>query len=170
MYADGVEVFHRADGEHVARAVAQNFELNLLPAANVAFDEHLGYGREHKAVVRDETELLFIVCNAAAGAAQSVSGTDDYGVAAYSVGHLHALVDSVCDIGGNDGLAYLVHRLFEELSVLGPVDRVDVYAYELYAIFVEEALLCQLAAERKTRLAAERGQKTVGPLLYYNSL
>ena len=54
MYADGVKVFHGADGEHVACAVPEHFELYLLPAADILFDEYLRYGRKHKSVVRYE--------------------------------------------------------------------------------------------------------------------
>ena len=123
MYAYGVEVFHRADGEHVARAVAQNFELYLLPAADVLFDEHLRYGREHQAVVGYDFELLFAMSNAAARAAQRVCGAHYYGVAANLFCHFKALFHRICDVGGNDGLVYLLHRLFEELPVLRPVYR-----------------------------------------------
>ena len=64
----------------------------------------------------------------------------------------------------------LFHRLLEEFSVLGAVDGVKIYAYELDAVLVEESLLRQLAAERKTRLSAERSEKAVGTLLDYYSL
>ena len=166
MNADGVEVFHRADGKNVARTVAQNFKLYLLPSAYVPFDEYLRDGREHEPVMGDEAELLLVVSHAAARAAQSVSGADDYGVAAYSVGNLYALVDGIRDVGGNDGLPDFIHGLLEELPILRPVDRVDVDAYELNAVFVKETLLGELAAERETGLTAERGEETVGALLY----
>ncbi len=51
MNSDGVEVFHRAHGEHVALAVAQNLEFDFLPAAYILFDKHLSYGRKHKPVI-----------------------------------------------------------------------------------------------------------------------
>ena len=155
MYTYGVKVFHRADGEHIARAVAQHLELYLLPAADISFDEYLGNGREHQTVVSNEPELLFVVGDAAAGTAQRVRGTDDDGIAAYSVCHLHALFDGVRDVRRNDGLTYLVHGLFEQFPVLCPVYRIDVYAYELDAVLIQKALLGKFAAKGETRLSAE---------------
>ena len=168
MDADGVEVLHRADGEHVARTVAQHFELYLLPAADVFFYEHLCDGREHQAVVSDYLKLFLVVGDAAARTAKGVRGADYYGIAAYPLRNLKALFHRICDIRRNDGLVYLLHRLFEEFPVLRPVYRAQVYAYELYAPLVQKSLFGELASEREPRLAAERGEQAVRTLLYYD--
>ena len=164
VHADGVEVLHRADGEHVPRAVAQHFELDLLPAADVLFDEHLRDGREHEAVVGDEAELLLVVRDAAARAAQRERGTHDDGIAEFFCDR-DAFVHRIGDVGRDDGLMDLFHRLLEEFAVLRPIDRIELGADELDAPFIEETRLCKLAAHRKAGLAAEGGEEGVGALL-----
>ena len=164
MHADGVEILHRADGEHVPRAVAQDFELDLLPAADVLFDEHLRDGREHEPVVGDEAELLLVVRDAAARAAQRERGAHDDGIAELFC-DLNALVHRIGNVRRNDGLMDLLHRLLEELAVLRPVDGVELGADELDPPFVQETGLGELAAHRKAGLAAEGGKQGVGTLL-----
>ncbi len=165
MDSHGVYVFHRADGEHVARAVAENLELYLLPSAYVLLNEHLRYGREQQAVVGYEPQLLLIVCHAAAGAAQSVRRAHNYGIAADALCNLHALVHRVGDVRRHDRLVNFLHGLLEQLSVFGAVYGVQVDAYELHAVLVQEAGFCQLASEGEPRLPAEAGEDGVRFLL-----
>ena len=65
--ADRVEVFHGADRDDVALAVANNLELNLLPARNALFNEDLGDRRKRKAVCRNLHELFAVIDDTAAG-------------------------------------------------------------------------------------------------------
>ena len=162
--ADGIDVFHGADGDDVARTVAQHFKFDLLPAADVFFDEHLRDGRKHEPVVRDEAQLLLVMRDAAARAAQREGGAHDDGIAEL-VRDRHALLHRIGDVGRDDGLADLLHGLLEELAVLRAVDRVELRADELDAPLVEEAVLGELAAERKPRLPAERGEQGIRPFL-----
>ena len=167
--ADRVEVFHRADGDHVAVAVAQHFKLDLLPAVDVLFDQHLRDGREHQAIVRDGAQLFLVVGDAAARAAQREGGADDDGVAD-ALGDRHALVHRIGDVGRDDGLADLLHGLFEQLAVLRAVDGVHLGADQLDPPLVEEALFGELAADGQTGLAAEGGEQAVRALLFDDAL
>ena len=169
MYTDGVEVFHRADGEHVASAVAQNFKLDFLPSAYVLFDKYLRDGRKHKTVMSDEPEFFFVISNATACAAERIRRAHDNGIAADFFGYGYALVYCISDVGRNYRLTDFVHRLLEKFSVLRSVYAVNVYADELYAVFVKEAFLGKFAAERKSRLTAEGCEKAVRTFLYYYS-
>ena len=69
MNSDRVKVFHRTNGDHIACAVAKHFEFNFFPAVNVFFNQYLRDRREHKPIVRDRAQILFIICHAAARAA-----------------------------------------------------------------------------------------------------
>ena len=42
VHSDGIEVFHRAHGDGVARAVAHDLELDFLPARDPFFHQDLG--------------------------------------------------------------------------------------------------------------------------------
>ena len=114
--------------------------------------------------MRNGTQLFFIVRHAAAGAAERERGADNDGIAD-PVRNFDALFNRICNIGRNNGLPDLLHRLFEQLSVLRPVDGVDLCTDQLDAPFIEEPLFCELAAHRQPRLPAERSEQAVRPLL-----
>ena len=162
--ADGVKVFHRADGQHVAVAVAQHFELDLFPAVDVFFDEHLRDRRKHETVVRNGAQFFLVERNAAACAAQRERGTDDDGISDL-IGDRDALLDGVCDVGRHDGLPDLLHGLFEQFAVLGAVDRVDFGTDEFDAPLVQESFLGKFAADGQPRLPAERSEQAVRAFL-----
>ena len=112
----------------------------------------------------DEAQLLFVVSDAAARAAERERRTDNDGIPEF-FGDRHALVHRIGNIGGNDGLTDLFHRLFEKLTILRAVDRVELGTDELDAPLIEETLFRELAAHGKTRLPAERGKQRIGTLL-----
>ena len=58
-----------------------------------------------------------------------------------------------------------VHRLAEQVAVLGAVDRLVVRADQLDAVALERAVLVQRLGEVERGLAAERRQQRVGPLV-----
>ena len=43
MYADGVDIFNEAYGNHVVVCIAYYLELKLFPAAYALLNEHLTY-------------------------------------------------------------------------------------------------------------------------------
>ena len=160
MNTYGVEVFHRADGKNVTRAVAQNFKLDFLPTADILFD----YGRKHKPVIGNQSQLFFVVSNAAARAAESVRRAHDYGIT-YIFRNFDALFNRVSYVRRNAGLIYFLHRFLEKLAVFGAVYRFEIYADKFNAVFFQKAAFGKLATQSKPSLSAERRQKTVGLFL-----
>ena len=53
----------------------------------------------------------------------------------------------------------LFHRLLEEFAILRPIDGVQLRPDEFDVPFIEKAALCELATQRKSRLAAQRSEK-----------
>ena len=82
-----VEVFHRADGDHIAHAVPHGLELDLLPAEDGPLHQNLGNGGGVQSRLGDDAQLRLIGRRAAAGPAQSKGGTDDDGITD-PLGHL----------------------------------------------------------------------------------
>ena len=80
MYADGVEVFHVTDGYRGIVGVAHDFVLYLFVALYALFNEDLMYGRKRKRVFDYLEELLFVVRETAARAAQRKCGSEHYGI------------------------------------------------------------------------------------------
>ena len=138
MHADGVEILHRADGDRVAGVVAHDLELDLFPAVDVLFDQHLMYRREHETVVGDYVELGVVVGDAAARSAEGESGAYDYRVADV-VSRPERVVVAVRYLGGDAGLPYFEHRLPEQLAVLRLFYRLGVGADEPDVLAAQEA-------------------------------
>ena len=70
VHAHRVDVLDRADDDAVVRLVADHLHLELLPAEHALLDQHLGGRRGVEAALDDLGELLAVVGDAAAGAAE----------------------------------------------------------------------------------------------------
>ena len=164
MDADGIDVFHRADGNHVAARVAHGLKLDLFPAVNILFHEDLRDRRGVEAAARNGAQLVRAVGDAAARAAEREGGADDDGIAD-AVGDGQRGVHIARDVRGDDRLADCLHGIFEALSILGAVDGVHICADEAHAVRVEKPGFAELHREGQPRLPAEPGQQAVRLLL-----
>ena len=69
VHADGIDVFHAADGDGGVVGVTHDLKLDLLITPDALFDQHLVDGRESEGVGADGDQLVLVVGKAAAGAA-----------------------------------------------------------------------------------------------------
>ena len=162
MDAQRVEVFHVADGDAVVKAVAHHLVFDFFPAAQRFLDEHLG--RECESFLHQGVELLGIVAESRAEAAQGVGCAHDDRVS-------QLLGDSQrrCLVGGGaaaDGLDVdLVEFLDKELAVFSVDDGAHGGAEHLHAVALEHSRAEELHAAVEGGLAAEGEQDAVGALL-----
>ena len=167
--AHGVEVLHAAHGNDVAGAVAHGFKLNFFPALDIPLHQNLGDGGHVQAGAGNDTELLFAVGHAAAGAAKGKGRADDHRVAD-AVSHRQSILQRFGNVRGDGGLADGGHGVLKELAILGLVDGLGVGAQEAHAVSLQEALLAQLHGDGEPHLAAEPGEHAVGLLLFDDAL
>ena len=166
--AHRVEVLDGADDDAVAGDVAHDLHLDLFPALNGLLDEDLGLGRERKALLADAQQVVVVVGDAAAGAAQGEGRADDHGVAPELVHAGLALGDGVRDSRLGHVEAAVLHGRGEQLAVLAGLDGVDVAADNLDAVLLEHAGVREGDGAVEAGLAAHVGQKRVGALLLDN--
>ena len=162
MHAHRVEVLDRADDHDVVGAVADDLELELVPAAHRLLDEHLA----DRALGEPALDLRCaarsrVVSEAAAVAAERERRPDDGGrrepVELAELGDDHA--------SRRRAGRTLSTALLEELAVLGAVDHVDCRADQLDPELRRgRPPSCELAREVERGLAAHRRQQRVGPL------
>ena len=81
-----------------------------------------------------------------------------------AVGAGQCVLQRLHDLGGDDGLMQLLHRLLEQLTVLGAVDGLRLAGQQTDAAAVKVAGAGQLHGEVQAHLAAEVGQHGVGLL------
>ena len=169
VHAHRVQVLHRAHGDGVALAVTHDLELDLFPPGDGLLHQNLGDGGQSQAVGRHFPQLLLVVDNAAARAAQGKGGADDHRVADL-LGKSLRVFHGGDHLRGNAGLTDLLHGVLEHLPVLGLVDGLGRGAQQPHVVALQEALLGQLHGEGQARLAAKAGEDAVGLFLLDDAL
>ena len=150
----------------LSAVIADHLHLELLPAEHALLDQHLVRGRGVEAALDDLGELLAVVGDAAARAAQREGGR----MIAGRPDVLRAPASASCagvrrarDFGRLE--ADPGHRLAEQLAVLGLVDHRRLGADHLDAELGEHAHAVEVERGVERRLPAHGRQQRVGPLL-----
>lgn len=153
VYAHGVEVLHRADGYDIAGMVAHDLELYLFPARDAFSMSTCVIGDRYSppaAISRSSFSSLAMPPPAppSVKAGRTMTGI------AYRFGEAHRAVHVVDDERGYARLAYGLHGVLEQLSVLRLVDGFGVHAEEADVMLFQETALVQLHGQRQTGLTA----------------
>ena len=133
VHAYGIDVFHGAHGDGVARRIAQRLELDFLPAIDVLFDQRLVDGRKREPRLGHFAQRGLVVCHAAARAAQRERGPHDHRIADLPR-HGHGLFHARSDARRDDRLADFAHGFSKELAVFGLVDGRRAGAQQAHAV------------------------------------
>ena len=163
MDAHRIEVLDRADDDAIVRAVADHLHLELLPPQHRFLDQHLVRRRDAQPAADDLLEFLLIVGDAAASAAQGEGGADDRRQPDKGERRLR-LLERAHEPALGRGEADPVHRLAEELAVLGLGDRRRLGADELDPVPLERARMHQRHRRVERGLPAHGRQQRVGAL------
>ena len=169
MHADRIQILHVADRNHIARAVAHDLVLNLLPARNAALHKHLSHAGEAETVLQYFNEGTAVFRNAAAAAAERVCRAQHDRIADF-LRKRDAVLDIFDDLRRCDRLADLFHGLLKELSVLRLLDGQRRGADQSDIVRRKEASLLKLHREIEARLATESRQHGVRLFLYNQAL
>ncbi len=161
--AHGIQVLNGAHHDHVVIEVAHHLQLELLPAQDALLHQHLPDGRQVQAPAQDGLELLDVVGDAAAGAAQGEAGAQDGGKARAGQ-DLPALLQAVGEAAPAGLQAQLVHQRLEAGPVLALLDGLHLGADEPRAEPLQQPRPVGLQGQVQRRLAAHRGQDRIRPL------
>src|ERR1035441_8512090 len=137
MDAHGVEVLYGADDDAVVVAVAHDLHLELLPAQQRLLDQDFGHGRQFEAALGHFVELLPVVSDAAAGAAECKRWADDQREPANLLRDLARFFGGVSGAADGHVEADGQHQILEHLAVLAALDGLGIGADHLDAVFVE---------------------------------
>jgi hypothetical protein len=162
VHAHRIDVLDRADDDEVVGDVAHHLELEFLPADDRFFDENLMHRAELEAALREVAELLDVVGDPAAHAAERKRRTDDQ-----REPERPRKIDRFRRRPREAALRHveadLAHRVLEQETILGDLDRFDRCADQLDVVLVERAGGRKIHGEVERRLAADRRQDCVGP-------
>ena len=163
VHAHRVDVFDRADDDAVVGPVADHLHLELFPPEHRLLDQHLVDRRGIQARGHDLLELLVVVGDPAAPAAERVARPDDR--------RQPDLGDRGSGLGErahDDAPRHLEpdprHRVAEQLAVLGLGDCSLRGADQLDAVALEGAVLGERARHVERGLAAHGRQARIRPL------
>ena len=160
MNAHRIQIFDRADDDAVVRLVADHLHLVLLPAEKRLFNEHFRGGRQFKTARNDLQELVHVVGNAAASAAQRKARTDHRR-------ETDGLLNSKCffeRMSSTRARAFKTdfgHQLLEAFAVFGFVDGFRSGADQFNAPAAEDAVVNEIHCAVERRLAAHRRQDRI---------
>ena len=164
VHAHRIEILDRADDDAVVGAIAHDLHLEFLPAEHRLLDQHLVGGRRIEAARNDRLELLAVVGDAAARAAERERGSDYAGEPKRPLDG-ERLLERVRDRSTRRFEPDLAHGIAEELTILGHIDRFARGADELDAILLEHALTHEIERRVERGLAAHRRQHRIRALL-----
>jgi hypothetical protein len=118
-------------------------------------------GESSSRAIDDLDQLLAVVGDAAAAAAQGEAGADDGGIADAGL-DIQRLLQRARDFGLRAFQPDLLHRHAEQLAVLGHHDGLALGADQLDAVFLQHAVVGQVERAVQRGLAAHRRQQRIG--------
>ena len=154
-----VQVLDRADDDHVVFSVADQLELELVPAPDRLLDQHLGDRRLGEAALDLAPERRGVLGEAAAVAAQGERRAYHRGQ-----GDVFELGEGGDDARGRHLEAARTDGIPKLLTILGAADHLDGRADQLDSQLLEDARLGELDREVQGGLAAERRQERMRAL------
>ena len=165
VHAHRVDVLDRADDHDVVVVVAHDLELELAPAEHRLVEQHLADRRRGQAARDDRARTPPRVRAMPPPRPPSVkAGRTIAGRPMLARARARASSSVVAIALRGIFSPAALHRLAEQVAVLGAGDRVVVGADELDAEALERAVLVQRLGQVQRGLAAERRQQRVGAL------
>ena len=162
MNSDGIEILHRADSYHVAGCVAHRLELDLFPAGDAFFHQHLADRRKIKPRFGDGAQLRLIPCNTAAAAAKC-EGRPHNNRISNPRSNGKSFLHLVCHVRWNHRLTHLAEHVTEQFPIFGTVDSFHVRTEQAHPIACKRPVSRKLHGEGQPHLTAQTGEQTVRP-------
>ena len=164
MNAHGINVFNKADGNHVVFRIPDYLQLQFFPAQHRFLYQHLSYQAGLQTAGAYRFQLFFIVYQPAAGTAHGVGRTKHYRVA-QTISNFQCFFHAVCHFAAGHFDAQLSHRVFKSDTVFTPFDGIYLHTDHFDIVFVQNTGFIQLCAQVQTGLAAQVGQQSVRAFL-----
>ena len=164
MHAHWIQILNRADDDEIAFGIAHQLKLIFLPAQQTLIDQNLASRTLMNPIGHHLTQFLLAVGHAAASAAHGERRANQNGIA-----NLRGKFNRLLHAAHNPTLrrlqADLGHGVLEQLTVFGQLDAIQRRANQFDLVSVQNAPLLKLNGQVERRLAADRWQQRIRPLL-----
>ena len=167
VYANGVQVFHGADGDAVISSVADYFVFDFFPAGDAAFNQALADGAVAQALLHDINQLFLVFSNTATGTAEGISRTDNQRIADF-LAEVASSLNGFYDGAFRNRLMDFLHSFLEHFAVFATFDCTDLSAQQTNIVLVQNALLFQFHSHVQTNLPTKSCQQGIRTLTFDN--
>ena len=167
MNPQGINIFNKADRDHVVVSVPDHLKLQLFPAENGFLYQHLSYKAGLKPSGAYGFQLFPVINQSAPCAAHGVSGTENYRIAQL-VRNGEGFFHGIGDLASGHFDSQSVHGILKLNPVFSAFNGVYLHADDLYVIFVQDSFLGQFGTEIQTGLASQVGEKGIRALFCDN--
>ena len=145
MHAHGIDILYEADRDHVAFPVTYHLKLQLFPADDGLFHQDLSHQGSLQASGDDCPQLVLIINQTAAGAAHGISGAQNHGITQL-LSYGQSVIHRISHLGAGHLNAERVHGILELDTVLASLYGIHLHSYDLYVIFIQNALFIEFGA------------------------
>ena len=159
--AHGIDVLDKADGDHLVLGVTDHLQLELLPAQNRLFHQHLVYKARRQPAGCHRPQLFDVVYQPAAGSAHGVGRPNHHRIAEL-FGHLFG-IRHILDRPAARHLDFQpLHGFLEGQAIFAALDGVHADADDLHAVGVENPLSVKFRGQVQPGLPSQVRQQGVG--------
>jgi hypothetical protein len=154
MHAHRIEILDRANDDGVVGEIAHHLQFVFFPAEDALLDQRLVNRREIETALEYLFQFFAVICDASAAATQREARTKDHRIAVLCR-ELDPGFNRVHKLRVRHIEADLAHRIFEQQTVFGFLDRLDIRSDQLDAVFVENARLGEIHGQIQSGLPAD---------------
>ena len=155
-----VNVFNKANGNHVVVCVADNLKLKFFPAENRFFYENLTYQAGLQTSCTDGFQFFAVVDKSAPGSSHGVGRAKNNRITQF-VCNSERILHAVCNFTACHFNSQGIHRLFKFNTILASFDGIYLNTDDLDIVFIKNTGFVQLCAEIQSGLTAKVWQKCV---------
>ena len=123
MYSHCINIFDKANGNHLVLGIAHHFKLQFFPSKNRLLHQHLAHETSRQASADNGAQFLDVVYMAAPPATHGISGAQNHRITkiiSNSLSLFHR--ESRCAVGHLE--AEFIHGILEGNSILTTLDGI----------------------------------------------
>ena len=143
MYTHRVNVLDKADCDHVAVLITNNFKLKLFPAADTFLNKNLSYKAGLKTSCTYCLKLFLIIYKTTTGTAHGISRSENYRISEL-VSNRKCFVNRVSNLTSCNFDTKRVHGVLKLYTVLTTLDGINLNTDNLYIVLVKNSCFSEL--------------------------
>src|SRR5210317_2376272 len=152
MYSHGINIFDKADGNHLVLGIAHHFKLQLLPSKNRLLHQHLAHETSRQASADNGAQFLDVVYMAAPPATHGISRAQNHRITKIISNSL-SLFHSESWGAVRHLEAKFIHGILESNSILTTLDGIHLNPDNFDTVFFKHPCPRQFRRQIQSRLA-----------------